>query len=104
MDKTYAGSKKMGKRGRGSKNKTPVFGAAQRKGRLSITPVENTKRKILEPIIHKQIKDGSHIMSDEWWAYSKLDKDYKHSVIKHKRKEYMRGDVYTNTIEVLGRI
>lgn len=66
VDKTYAGSKKMGKRGRGSKNKTPVFGAAQRKGRLSITPVENTKRKTLEPIIHKQIKDGSHIMSDEW--------------------------------------
>ena len=38
-------------------------------------------------------------MSDEWWAYTKLDKDYKHSVVKHKRKEYVRGDVYTNTIE-----
>lgn len=28
-----------------------------------------------------------------------MDKDYKHSVVKHKRKEYVRGDVYTNTIE-----
>ena len=45
------------------------------------------------------LKGGSHIMSDEWWAYTKLDKDYKHSVVKHKRKEYVRGDVYTNTIE-----
>ena len=99
MDETYVGGKKKGKRSRGSENKTPIFGAVQRKGRLSITPVENTKRKILETIIHKRIKGSSHIMSDEWWAYTNLDKDYQHSVIKHKRKEYVRGDVYTNTIE-----
>lgn len=96
---TYIGGKKKGTRGRGSENKTQVFGVVQRKGRLSITPVENTKRKTLEPIIHKRIKDGSHIMSDELWAYTKLDKDYKHSVVKHKRKEYVRGDIYINTIE-----
>lgn len=72
VDETYVGGKKKGKRGRGSENKTPVFGAVQRKGRLSITPVENTKRITLEPIIHKRIKGGSHIMSDEWWAYTKL--------------------------------
>ena len=99
VDETYVGGKKKGKRGRGSENKTPVFGAVQRKGRLSITPVENTKRKTLEPIIHKRVKGGSHIMSDEWWTYTKLDKDYKHSVVKHKHKEYVRGDVHTNTIE-----
>ena len=99
VDETYVGGKKKGKRGRGSKNKTPVFGAVQRKGRLAITPVENTRRKTLEPIIRKLIKGGSHIMSDEWCAYTKLDADYLHSVVKHKIKEYVRGNVYTNTIE-----
>ena len=99
VDETYVGGKKKGKRGRGSENKTLVFGAVQRKGRLSITPVENTKRITLEPIIHKRVKGGSHIMSDEWWAYTKLDKGYKHSVVKHKCREYVRGDIYTNTIE-----
>lgn len=99
VDETYVGGKKKGKRGRGSENKTPVFGAVQRRGRLSITPVENTKRKTLEPIIHKRIKGGTHIMSDEWWAYTKLDTDYEHSVVKHKIKEYVRGNVHTNTIE-----
>lgn len=99
VDETYVGGKRKGKRGRGSENKTPIFGAVQRKGRLSITPVENTKRKTLEPIIHKRIKGGSHIMSDEWWAYNRLDKDYKHSVVKHRCREYVHGDVYTNTIE-----
>ena len=99
VDETYIGGRKRGKRGRGSENKTPVFGVVQRGGRLSIMPVENTKRKTLEPIIYKRIKSGSHMMSDEWWAYTKLDKNYKHSVVKHKSKEYVRGNVYTNTIE-----
>ena len=38
-------------------------------------------------------------MSDEWWAYTELNKGYKHSVVKHKRKEYVRGKAHTNTIE-----
>ena len=90
VDETYVGGKKKGKRGRGSENKTPVFGAVQRRGRLSIILVENTKRKTLEPIIHKRIKGGSHIMSDEWRAYTKLDMDYEHSIVKHKIKEYVQ--------------
>ncbi|MBP1645879.1 MAG: family transposase [Bacteroidetes bacterium] len=98
-DETYFGGKKKGKRGRGSENKTPIFGAVQRKGRLSISPVKDTKRKTLEPIIHKVIKENTHIMSDEWHAYRKLDSNYEHSVVKHRIKEYVRGDVHTNTIE-----
>jgi hypothetical protein len=39
-DETYVGGKfKGGKRGRGSENKTPVFGMLQRKGQLIIVPV-----------------------------------------------------------------
>ena len=38
-------------------------------------------------------------MSDEWPAYNKLRDDYTHEVVKHKRKEYVRGQVHTNTIE-----
>ena len=38
-------------------------------------------------------------MSDEWRAYAKLGTDYEHSVVKHKIKEYVRGNVHTNTIE-----
>ena len=99
VDETYVGGKKKGKRGRGSENKTPVFGAVQRGGRLSITPVPNAKRKTLEPIIHKRVKKGTHINSDEWWAYTKLCSDYAHDVVNHRRKEYVRGKVHTNTIE-----
>ncbi len=99
VDETYIGGKKRGKRGRGSENKTPVFGAVQRGGRLSITPVTDTKRKTLEPIIHRHIKKGTYINSDEWWAYTELSSDYKHDVVNHGRKEYVRGNIHTNTIE-----
>lgn len=96
---TYVGGRWRGKRGRGSENKTPVFGAVQRGGRLSITPVPNAKRKTLGPIIHKRVKNGIRINGDEWRAYTKLCSDYVHDVVNHGRKEYVRGKIHTNTIE-----
>ncbi len=74
-------------------------GGRRRGGRLSITPVPNAKRKTLEPIIHKRVKKGTRINSDEWWAYTKLCSDYVHDVVNHGRKEYVRGKIHTNTIE-----
>ena len=99
VDETYVGGKHKGKRGRSTLTKTPVFGAVQRRGRLFITPVPNAKRKTSEPIIRSRVREGTHIMSDEWWAYTKLGDTYSHSVVKHKENEYVRGDIYTNTIE-----
>lgn len=97
VDETYVGGKR--KRGRSTLTKTPVFGAVQRRGRLFITPIPNAKRKRLEPIIRSRVREGTQIMSDEWWAYTKLGDTYSHSVVKHKENEYVRGDIYTNTIE-----
>jgi transposase-like protein len=99
VDETYIGGKKRGKRSRGSENKTPVFGMIQRRGKLIITPVENTKRKTLEPIIKANVKAGAHMMSDEWHAYKQLHLSYKHSVVNHGRHEYVNGHAHTNTLE-----
>lgn len=99
VDETYVGGKKKGKRGRGSENKTPVFGMLQRDGELIIMPVTDTKRKTLEPLILMNVKGGTYIMSDEWWAYTKLYQNYKHAFIKHGEKEYVRGIVHVNSLE-----
>lgn len=101
VDETYVGGKgKRGsKRGRGSQNKTPVFGMLQRKGQLIITPVPDTKRKTLEPLILKSVNKGTLIMSDEWWAYRRLEKYYRHSTVNHGTKEYVRGNVHVNSLE-----
>lgn len=100
VDETYIGGKmKGGKRGRGSENKTPVFGMLERNGELVIMPVPDAKRKTLEPLILLNVKKGARIMSDEWWAYTKLYRNYKHQFVKHKIKEYARGVVHVNSLE-----
>jgi len=99
VDETYVGGRHRGKRGRGSENKTPVFGMVQRKGRIIAKVVPNTQRVTLEPIINRFVVKGSEIMSDEWWAYRKLGENYVHQFVNHGRKQYADGLVHTNTIE-----
>ena len=100
VDETYVGGKHMGKRGRGSENKTPVFGMVERGGRIIARTVVDTKQRTLQPIIEQYAVKGSKIMSDEWWAYRHLKKaNYIHQFVTHGRYEYARGDVHTNTIE-----
>lgn len=45
------------------------------------------------------VAEGSLVNTDEWLGYRKLHKMYKHNVINHKGKEYVRGETHTNTIE-----
>lgn len=101
VDETYIGGRKHGwkYRGRSTVNKTPVFGMLERKGELIIMPVVDTKRKTLEPLIIGYVEKGTRIMSDEWWAYSKLERYYNHHTVKHKAREYVRGTIHTNGIE-----
>ena len=100
VDESYVGGKHhRGKRGRGSENKTPVFGMIERGGDLRSLPVKSVNRKTLEPVIHKNVREGSTIMSDEWRAYNGLAEYYTHHRIGHLKKEYVRGEVHTNNIE-----
>lgn len=49
----------------------------------------------------KYVKDAL-VCTDEWWGYNSIKKLFKHSIVNHKCKEYVRDDIYTNTIEFLG--
>jgi transposase len=52
VDKSYFGGKmKVGKRGRGSENKTPVVGVVQRQGSIKAVAVPNVKAKTIIPIV-----------------------------------------------------
>ena len=101
VDEHYSGGKtKGGKRGRGAEKKTPIFGIAQRQGELRCGSVENVKKATLEPIIRKNVEIGARVMSDEFLSYNGLEKaGYAHEVVKHREKEYVRGNIHTNTLE-----
>ncbi len=100
MDETYIGGRSRGKRGRGADKKTAVVGIAQRQGSVRVQKVDNVKSVTLMPMLRENVKLGSAVMTDEFPVYNRVSKDgYLHEVIQHAVKEYVRGDVHTNTIE-----
>ncbi len=96
VDETYIGGKKhRGKRGRGSENKTAVFGMVERNGDVRSMPVQRVNGKTLKAIIRNNVSKKAVVMSDEWGAYRGLDKEYEaHKVINHGKKEYVRGGTF----------
>ena len=100
VDETYVGGKHRGKRGRGAEGKTPVFGMVEREGEVKTKVVENVKAKTLLPLIQENVEENTQVMSDEFGSYNKVAKyGFNHEVVKHAIKEYVRGNVHTNTID-----
>jgi len=97
-DETYIGGYRKSVIGRGV-DKNPVFGMAQRKGRVVAVSVPNVKRATLMPHITSRILPASTVYT-EYKVYNPLGKQgYCHSRIHHSEKVYVSGDVHTNTIE-----
>lgn len=100
IDDTYIGGKRHGKRGRGAEGKTPVLGMVEREGDVKANVVENLKMRTVEPLISENIEKKSEVYTDEFFSYQHIKNyDYDHDVVKHRIKEYVRGNVHTNTIE-----
>ena len=102
IDEHYSGGKKKGgKRGRGAENKTPVIGMVERDGgNIRCEAVSNCKSNTLTPIIRKNVSMDARVMTDEFAVYNQIQREgYHREIVNHGRKEYVRGDVHTNTIE-----
>lgn len=100
IDDTYIGGKHKGKRGRGAEGKTPVFGMVERKGDVKAEVVKNLKKVTVKPLIEDNIEQGTQVYTDEFLPYADVKKyGFNHDVIKHQIKEYIRGNIHTNTLE-----
>ncbi|MGH7901380.1 MAG: IS1595 family transposase [Thermodesulfobacteriota bacterium] len=100
IDDTYIGGKRPGKRGRGASGKTPVLGIVEREGDVKADVVENMKKKTVMPIIEENVEEKSTVYTDEFSSYGGMTKaGFEHDVVQHGIKEYVRGEVHTNTIE-----
>lgn len=105
IDETFIGGKARNGsayvKNRGTKipKKVPVLGILERGGEIIARVIEDTKKESLHPVILANVEFGSTIMTDEYHAYKSLGSIYNHKKVKHSAGEYVRGNVYTNSIE-----
>ncbi|GFP28711.1 IS1595 family transposase, partial [Candidatus Hakubella thermalkaliphila] len=112
VDETYLGGQmrnkrkeikiKLGKNRRGFGTvKQPVFGILCREGKVFAEIVPGIEAKDLQPLIEKQVKEGSIICSDGWRAYTGLSvKGYVHRIVYHSQKEYsQKNGRHINSLE-----
>ena len=95
----HADKKTEGTQGRSCKTKTPVFGMVEREGKLVAKKVESTASADLTPEMVKHIKAGATLYTDEWIGYHNISEIYNHLFVNHSEKEYVKNDIYTNTVE-----
>ena len=104
VDETYVGGKRRGM-GRGYVgNKAMVMGAVQRGGNLRMKVEKRDDKATLHGFIAGHVSPNvDNIYTDEHPSYQGLDNDAGdtglHQTVNHSAKEYVRGDVHTNSIE-----
>lgn len=81
-------------------NKSVVLAAVERGGSLKAEVVEDgtavTHSRFLERSIEKE---GTRLMTDSANVLHSVARGYERYMVDHSRGEYVRGDVYTNTME-----
>jgi len=98
-DEAYFGGKRKGKRGRGSRNKTIVYGILERRGKVSVSIVSDVSAESLMEETIKKVRRGSIVYTDKWRGYDALMFcGYKHLSIDHSYR-FKQGKVYINGIE-----
>ncbi len=101
LDESYFGARRVrGKRGRGAKGKTIVFGLLKRNGRVITQVVENCSKDELLPIIRGKILSDSTVYTDGFKSYDSLvTLGYKYYRIYHSKDEFARGKNHVNGVE-----
>jgi transposase-like protein len=96
-DETYIGGKARNENK--FDNKTSVLGVVERKGKAKVKKVDDVSRSVVLKYLQKNIRPDSFLMTDESSVYDKTP--YQRESVQHSAKEYVRGNVHTNSIEGL---
>lgn len=104
LDEIYVGRRKVvnGRRkipGHGT-TRTGVLGIIQRGGRVVLIPFQGApNNELIYNIAKKYIHPSAKVMLDGATYYALVKKHYKTQTVYHAKREYVRGSIYTNTIE-----
>ncbi|MFI5259122.1 MAG: IS1595 family transposase [Candidatus Limnocylindrales bacterium] len=102
-DETYIGGKHPGQRGGRSLafNKTAVLGAVERGGEVRFRVTDRVNGKAIRSFLEAVVGDEAEaIYTDQFQSYRGIeDENTRHETVNHAAKQWVQGDVHTNTIE-----
>lgn len=99
-DETFVGGKAENRAYEPPKRKQIVMTLVERGGAVRSFHVPNVSANVLRSVLGKHAHRDSRFMTDEWGAYQDIGWNFaSHGTVKHTAKEYVRGDVHTNTVE-----
>lgn len=102
VDETYIGrleGQQKNPRG-GTAHKNVVLTLVERGGSARSFHIDNTSVASVANILRDNINRESKLMTDEARHYKAVGMGFKsHEAVAHGEKEYVRGEVYTNTVE-----
>jgi hypothetical protein len=62
--------------------------------------VEKAAGRLIQPIVLENLSREARLMTDEHTMYRRIGREFaEHGAVKHYEREYVRGDITTNTVE-----
>jgi hypothetical protein len=88
------------KGGAGPASKRPIVSLVERGGRVRSFHVEGATKEKVAKIVREHVAKKSRLHTDESRFYTEIGGEFAaHETVTHSRKEYVRGDVHTNSAE-----
>jgi transposase-like protein len=102
VDETNIGRKEGSGNPRGGHaHKMTVLGLVDRdSGKCRMFYVEKAAGRLIQPIVLENLSREARLMTDEHTMYRRIGREFaEHGAVKHYEREYVRGDITTNTVE-----
>jgi transposase-like protein len=101
-DETYIGSQQGqgGRRMPGGAVKNMVVTLVERGGSARSFHTDGHSVASIVPIVRGNIERETRLMTDKALHYKAVGKEFaEHGSVEHRKQEYVRGDIHTNTVE-----
>jgi transposase-like protein len=100
VDETYVGRKAGTKAFLPVSEKQPVVALVERNGEVRSFHMPTVRANTLRSVMARNISLESHLMTDESKMYTFIGHNFaSHGTVVHSNREYVRGEVHTNTVE-----
>ena len=100
VDETYFGKQEGHTKESRQGHMNVILTLVERGGSARSFHIDGTSLAQITPVVNENIKRESMLMTDEAVWYKKVGKAFdSHKTVNHSLDEYVRGPVYTNTVE-----